>query len=154
VITDYDVTVNFSDFKTYRFYEDAGNGLSDLDVKRVLSTINSAMKQRAFQEAENPDFYINVISKISESRNNNSIGIGFGNGGFGISGGVPIIAKKIHEEFIIEFVNSKTNQIIWEGIVNSELKEKRRPEEKELHFTEIIDKILSKYPPKKNSSKN
>ncbi len=94
-----------------------------------------------------------MISKISENLNNNTIGIGIGsggnNGGFGISGGIPIGGKKLNEELIIEFVNSKTDKVIWEGILNSKIKEKRKPEEKELHFQEVIKKILEKYPPKK-----
>jgi hypothetical protein len=154
VMTDFDNTINFSEFKTFSFYEDVGQGLNELDVNRVISTMKLEMKQRTFQEVENPDFFINVTSKISENRNSNSIGIGLGNGGFGLSGGIPIGGKKLNEEFVIEFVNSKTDQVIWEGILNSKIKEKRTPEQKELHFNEIIKKILAAYPPKKNSSKN
>ena len=151
VLTDYDDEINFNDFKTYRFYEDLGKGLNELDIKRVTTIMNTELKELGFNEVEAPDFYINVISKLSEAQNNNTIGIGIGsggrNGGFGISGGIPIGGKKLNEEFIVEFVNSKTNEIIWEGILNSTVKEKRKPEEKELHFKEIIKKILEKYPP-------
>lgn len=150
-MTDYDNAINFSDFKTYSFYEDVGGGLNELDVKRVIFAINFELKQRGFQETENPDFYINVTSKTSESSNNNSIGIGVGGGGrnsgFGISGGIPIGAKKLNEELVIEFVNAKTNQIIWEGALNSKIKENRNPEEKELQYTEVVKKILNYYPP-------
>lgn len=110
------------------------------------------MTLKPLEEAENPDLFINVISKISEAQNNNTIGIGIGsggnNGGFGISGGIPIGGKKLNQELIIEFVNAKTNEIVWEGILNSKIKEERKPEEKELHFQEVIQKILEKYPPK------
>ena len=74
--------------------------------------------------------------------------------GFGLSGGIPIGGKKLNEEFVIEFVNAKTDQVIWEGILNSTIKEKRTPEQKELHFNEIIKKILDTYSPNNNSSKN
>ncbi|SDR72733.1 protein of unknown function [Polaribacter sp. KT25b] len=151
VMTDYDNAINFSDFKTYSFYEDVGGGLNELDVKRVIFAINFELNQRGFKETESPDFYINVTSKTSESSNNNSIGIGVGGGGrnsgFGISGGIPIGAKKLNEELVIEFVNAKTNQIIWEGALNSKIKENRNPEEKELQYTEVVKKILNHYPP-------
>lgn len=156
VITDYDSQINFDDFKTYSFFEDAGKGLNELDVKRVTESIKYELDLKGLQEVENPDFYINVISNISEVQNNNTIGIGIGgggnNGGFGISGGIPIGGKKLNEELIIEFVNAKTNSIIWEGILNSTIKEKRSPEEKVLHFKNIIPKILAKYPPEINSN--
>jgi hypothetical protein len=155
VMTDYDDAINFSDFKTYNFYEDVGTGLHELDVKRVIAAINLELKQRGFQEVENPDFYINVTTKTSLSRNNNLIGIGLGSGGrnsgIGISGGIPIGAKKINEEFVIEFVNAKTNQIIWEGALNTEISENRNPEEKELHYNEVVKKILVHYPPNKEN---
>jgi hypothetical protein len=154
VMTDFDSAINFSDFKTFGFYEDVGQGLNELDVNRVISRLKLEMKQRTFQEVENPDFFINVTSKISENPNKNLIGIGLGNGGFGLSGGIPIGGKKLNEEFVIEFVNAKTDQVIWEGILNSTIKEKRTPEQKELHFNEIIKKILDSYSPKNNSSKN
>lgn len=148
VMTDFDNAINFSDFKTYGYYEDVGKGLNELDIKRVISALNLEMEQNGFADLDNPDFFINITSKISESRNRNSIGIGLGNGGFGLSGGIPIGGKKLNEEFVIEFVNSKTNQVIWEGILNSKIKEKRTPEEKEAHFQKVITKILEKYPPK------
>ena len=154
VMTDFDNAINFSDFKTFSFYEDIGQGLNELDVNRVISALKLEMKQRTFQEVENPDFFINITSKISENQNRNSIGVGLGNGGFGLSGGIPIGGKKLNEEFVIEFVNAKTDQVIWEGILNSKIKEKRTPEQKELHFNEIIKKILDTYSPKNNSSKN
>ena len=75
VITDYDAAINFNDFKTYRFYEDLGKGLNELDVKRVTTIMNTELKQLGFNEVETPDFYINVISKLSEAQNNNTIGI-------------------------------------------------------------------------------
>lgn len=151
VITDYIADINFSEFTTYHFYDDVGKGLNELDVKRVTKAIDFEMNQKGFTKSETPDFLINVIVHFSEAPNN-TIGIGIGNvgnnGGFGISGGIPLGSKKLNEEFIIEFVNSKTNSIIWEAVLNSKIKEKRVPEEKELHFKEIIPKILKKYPPK------
>lgn len=153
VIADYDSKIDFNNFKTYHFFEDIGKGLNDFDVKRVLSILNLELQQKGLAQNDNPDFYINVIANYSEAQNSNSIGIGIGsgnrNGGFGISGGIPIGSKKLNEEFIIEFVNAKTNEIIWEGILNSTIKEKREPEEKELHFKGVIGKILAQYPPKK-----
>lgn len=152
VITDYDDKANFSNFKTYAFYEDVGKGLNELDIKRVTSIMKTELNTLGIQESENPDFYINIIAKTTEAANNNTIGIGVGsggrNGGFGISGGIPIGGKKLNEEFIVEFVNSENDTLFWEAVLNSTIKEKRKPEEKELHFQEIIKKILDTYPPK------
>ncbi|MGK0413717.1 MAG: hypothetical protein ACJA1B_001925 [Polaribacter sp.] len=152
VMIDYDAEIDFSNFKSYAFYEDVGKGLNELDVKRVLTVMNAELQQLGFLQSDNPDFFINMKSKISEAQNNNTIGIGIGNGGinggFGVSGGIPIGGKKLNEEFRIEFVNAQNNILFWEAILNSKIKEKRKPEEKELHFKAIISKILENYPPK------
>lgn len=152
VLVDYDDEINFSDFRNYTFYDDIAKNVNDLDKKRIKKAISVELNQKGFNESNTPDFYINVISKLSENQQNNTIGIGVGsggvNGGFGISGGIPIGGKKLSEEFIIEFVNAKTDKIFWEGVLHSTVKEKRKPEEKQLHFQEIIKKILANYPPK------
>ena len=148
VMTDYDAEIVFSDFKTYAFFKDVGKGLNDFDIKRVITVLNFELENKEFKEVGNPDFYINFSSKMSEAQNKNTIGIGIGNGGFGISGGIPIGVKKLNEEFIIEFVNAETNEVIWEGVLNSIVKEQRKPEEKGTHFKEIIKKIFDNYPPK------
>ena len=149
VMTDYDTGINFSQFKTYAFFDDIGKELNELDLKRVVSSINLEMKKSGFTKVEKPDFYINVISKLSDIQNNNTLGIGVGssgrNGGFGISGGIPIGNKKLNEVFTIEFVNAKTDTLIWEGVLVSKIKKNRKPEEKELHFKEIIKEILASY---------
>lgn len=156
VMIDYDENVNFSNFKTYQFYEDVGEGLNDLDIKRVTNAITFELKKREIQESENPDFYINVVTKTTEVQNNNTIGIGIGNvgrnGGIGISGGIPIGGKKLNEEFSIEFVNAKSNSLFWQGTINSKINEKRKPEEKEKHYKTIVSKILEKYLIKQKSS--
>ncbi|WP_397447393.1 DUF4136 domain-containing protein [Polaribacter sp. R77954] len=151
VITDYDANINFKAFTTYNFYSDIGKGLHELDVKRIVKSLNVELQQKEFSMDENPDFYIHIISKISDVKNYNTVGIGIGsgtnNGGFGISGGIPIGVKKRNEEFNIEFVNAQTNEVFWLGMLNSTVKENRKPQEKEHHFQEIIKKILEKYPP-------
>ncbi len=151
VIIDYDTKINFTQFTTYNFYSDIGKGLNEFDAKRVVKWLNFELQEKGFSETENPDFYINVIAEFSKAQNN-TIGIGIGsgtnNGGFNISGGIPIGGEKLQEKFSIEFVNAKTNEIIWVGVLNSVVKENRKPEIKEAHFQEIIKKILEKYPPK------
>jgi len=93
--------------------------------------MNSELKNLGFIESKNTKFFINNISKITELNNNNTMAIGAVsaeiNGGFGISDGILIVGKKLNEEFIVEFVNSKNDTLFWEAILNSKIKEKREP---------------------------
>ncbi|WP_299670673.1 DUF4136 domain-containing protein [uncultured Polaribacter sp.] len=152
VITDYDAKEDFSKFKTFDFYEDNGENLNELDVNRISDIIFNKLIETGFLQNSAPDFFIFFDTNTAEAQNNNSIGIGVGsggrNGGIGISGGIPIGGKKLNEELIIKFIEAKTNDLFWEGSLNSVIKEKRTPEQKELHLKEVVQKILKEFPPK------
>ncbi|TMM29514.1 DUF4136 domain-containing protein [Polaribacter aestuariivivens] len=152
VIYDYDDKIDFSQFKTFHFFEDVGNGLNEFDVKRATAILENELSKLDLTKVEKPDFFINIKAVITEVQNNNTIGIGIGsggrNGGFGISGGIPIGGKKLNEKIIIEFVNAKNNELFWEGSLVTTIKEKRKPAERELYLKDVIQKILAKYPPK------
>ncbi|WP_428740894.1 DUF4136 domain-containing protein [Tenacibaculum sp.] len=156
VVYDYDSQANFSSYKTFNFFEDAGKGLNELDVKRVTNELTTSLEAKGMQLAENPDIYINILSSERPSINRNTIGLGIGSGGrnvgFGISGGIPIESRKINQQLTIDFVESKNNQLIWQGIANSEIKEKTSPEERKVYYQKLIQKIVSNYPPKKASN--
>ncbi|QVY65339.1 DUF4136 domain-containing protein [Polaribacter sp. Q13] len=150
VITDYDDNTNFKQYKTYAFFDDIGAGLNEFDVNRSADAIFSEMESLGFKETETPDFYINLKAKTTEAKVTNTIAIGLGsggrNGGLGVSGGIPIGGKKLDEEITLEFVDAKTNELFWEGILTSTIKEKRNPAKRILYFKEIVHKILQSYP--------
>ncbi|MGB0879429.1 MAG: DUF4136 domain-containing protein [Polaribacter sp.] len=153
VITDYDIETDFSKFTTFEFYEDNGDSLNELDVKRITSAIQQQLEIVGFEKEIEPHFFIYFDAKTSEKQNNNTIGIGIGgggrNGGIGISGGIPIGSKKLNEEINIKFIEATSNELFWEGSLISTIKTKRTPKERTLYLQEVIKKIISKYPPNK-----
>ena len=153
VITDYDSKTDFSKFKTFEFYEDNGDHLNELDVKRITSAIRKELEILGFKKEVEPDFFIYFDTNTSENQNNNTIGIGIGsggrNGGIGISRGISIGGKKVNEEISIRFIEATSNELFWKGSLTSTIKEKRTPRERILYLQEVIRKIISKYPPSK-----
>ena len=153
VVYDYDTKTNFSKFKSYSFFEDAGEGFNEFDKKRIEEAIQQELKVKNLQRNDSiPDFYINYLGKQTESNERNTIGVGIGGGGnvgFGISGGIPIGGKKINQELTIDFVEGQNNTLFWQGIANKNIKEKTSPEERKIFFGSVVKKIISGYPPKK-----
>ncbi len=152
VVYDYDVKTNFVEYKTYAFFEDAGDGLNELDVKRFARAIEHELDSLGLQKSSTPDFFINFISEKRELPKNNNVGIGVGGGrnvGIGISTGISFGGNKINERITIEFVSFANNQLFWEGLLNAKVREKIKPEEREQLVNELVKKILSKYPPSK-----
>jgi hypothetical protein len=152
IVYDYDNQTDFEKFKTFDFYEDVGAGMNEIDAKRAKGIIEEELKAKGFKKSGNPDFLINFTSQKTALEDNNAVGVGIGGGrnvGIGISGGITIGAKKVNEEFIVEFVNTQDNQLFWQGISNKKIKEKITPEERVLYLQAILKKTFEQYPPKK-----
>lgn len=153
VVTDYDDNTNFAPYKTYAFFDDIGVGLNQFDINRAADAIFLEMETLGFKEVENPDFYINFKAKLSSPKITNTIAIGLGsggrNGGLNVAGGIPIGGKKVDEALTLEFVDAKTNELFWQGVLISTIKEKRKPAERVKYFKKVISKILEAYPLKK-----
>lgn len=153
VVFDYDNSINFNNYKTFDFFEDAGEGLSELDVKRIKSELTEQLLVKGISQKENPDFYINFLANTKEETSRNSIGIGLGSGGsnvgFGVSGGIPIERNKLVQELTVNFVKNENNDLIWQSIAKGVLKEQTTPEERDDYYKKIITEVIKGYPPKK-----
>ena len=152
VTYDYDAKTDFTKFKTYSFFEDVGEGLNEIDAKRFVASIENYLDSLGLKKVEKPDFYINVVSEKAELPKNNNVGIGVGGGGrnsgISISTGILFGGNKIREKITIDFVESSNNKLFWQGILNAKVREKIKPEDREILVDQIIIKILNKYPPK------
>ena len=150
---DYDEATNFSKFTSYNFYPSIASGLNDLDDKRIRRTTDSLLQQRGFVKAENPQLYINFFATENVSNSRNTVGIGIGGGGrnvgVGVSGGIPIGGRVINQQLTMDFIDVAKDDLVWQGVADSEYKEKASPQQKEAHYVSVVGKILKKYPPKK-----
>lgn len=152
VVTDYNEGTDFTKYKSFDFYEDNGGNLNEFDVKRTTDAIYHHLINSAYSQSKTPDFFIYFNTKIAENVSRNTIGIGVGsggrNGGFGISGGIPIGGKKVSEKLIIKFVDAKINLLFWEGSFIDVVKQNRKPEERKKQLEKVVLKILNEFPSK------
>ena len=68
VASDYDQSVNFSQYKTYAYYKpDIDKAeISDLDKKRILRAIETEMNAKGFTKSENPAVLVSIFTKAKE----------------------------------------------------------------------------------------
>jgi len=153
VVVDYNSETDFAEFTAYQFFDEIDSGLNQLDNKRIMRAIDSSLLKRGFIRTDDCRFHINFFAneRISDSRNTLGIGVGGGGGnvGVGVSGGIPIGGQVINQQLTIDIVDTSVGQeLVWQAIVDGELKEKATPEQKEAYYFSVIDKALSKFPPK------
>lgn len=149
---DYDSQTDFSKYKTYNYFTDMESGLSELDLKRLISALDKEMVLKGYTLAEDADFYIDIQSQEVTFNNGNNVGVGVGGTGRNVGGGVsigfPINSNKRNREIVIDFVDKDRTKLFWQAVSESSFNPKAKPEKREADFAVLVAKILSKYPPK------
>ncbi|MFT4668441.1 MAG: hypothetical protein ACI9HJ_000005 [Ulvibacter sp.] len=150
---DYDSEKDFSEYTSYEFYNDIDSGLNQLDDKRIMAAIDTSFQNRGFLKTDYCRFHVNFYATEYVSASRNTIGLGVGGGGgnvgVGISGGIPIGGNVINQKLTIDIIDASLEQsLVWQVIIEGELKEKATPEQKEAYYFSEIDKALKKFPPK------
>ena len=153
VTVDYDKQMDFSKYNSYSFYPSIESGLSKLDDARIIQITDSLLQQRGFVNSETPQLYINFYARESVTNSRNTIGIGIGSGGgnvgVGVSGGIPIGGRTVNQQLTMDFIDAEKDNLVWQAVVEGEMKERATPQQKEAYYLSVIQKILNKYPPVK-----
>lgn len=150
---DYEKGTDFTQYKTYNYFSSTQTGLSELDTKRLLNALDLGLKNKGLALSGTPDFYIDIRSNEFRLDQRNTVGVGVGgtgrNIGGGISVGIPIGQNNIERQITIDFVDEKRNGLFWQAITEASFNPNAQPERKESQIKVLVEKVLSKYPPKK-----
>lgn len=152
ILYDYDNQADFNQYKTFKFYNDVLLNINEIEANRILIQLEKSMIGKGLEISDHPAIYVDVkLNQFKAPRN--SVGIGFGNygrhSGISIGGQVPINSNTLTKQFTIDFVDAKTDKLIWQGIYEGDFQTNIGIIEKEQHLAEAFQKLLSKYPPKK-----
>ncbi|EIA08836.1 DUF4136 domain-containing protein [Flavobacterium frigoris] len=153
VNSDYDKSVNFSQYKTYAFHKRGIDRveISGLDKKRILNAIDMELSKKGMTKSENPDLLINIFTKERERIDVDQYNAGWGYGwGYGwnpyLWGGRTYVSTYVEGTLYIDLIDAKKKELVWEGEGVGYLTENR--ERKESQINEFVAKILAQFPPK------
>lgn len=153
VTYDYDKGTDFSNYKTYNYYSNMEPGLSELDTKRLLDALDLKLKTKGFVLSDTPDFFIDIKSSEFQGAQRETVGVGIGGGGRNVGGGIsiglPIGQANVNRQITIDFVDENKKQLFWQAVSESSFNPKENPEKREAKLNAIVEKVLTKYPPKK-----
>ncbi|XLS30172.1 DUF4136 domain-containing protein [Flavobacteriaceae bacterium M23B6Z8] len=150
---DYDKSINFNQFKTYNYYPDMDTGMNQLDDKRLIRQIDSILATKGFTQTDTPELLINIKTARFESGSPFTVGLGVGSvgrrGGVGVSGGVPVGGASLNEEILFDMIDTKRNELIWQGRSEKRVSDATTPLAREKYFSEVVGKVFEKFPPQK-----
>ncbi|WP_420604234.1 DUF4136 domain-containing protein [Flagellimonas sp.] len=150
---DYDKATNFANYTSYNYFSDINSGLSELDEKRLVRVLDSTLQAKGYLLAEEPDFFINILSNEYRSAPNNSVGVGIGgtgrNVGGGVSVGLPLGNSGIQRQIQFDFVDAQKDALFWQATSESGYRENASPSVREERLRAVVKKVFSKFPPEK-----
>ncbi|AWA31326.1 DUF4136 domain-containing protein [Flavobacterium magnum] len=153
VASDYDKTVDYSQFKTFAFHKQGVDKveISDLDKKRILHAIEDEMTKKGLTKSENPDLVVNIFTKARQEVNVNQFYSGWGYGwGWGWNPwgfNNTYVSTKTEGTLFIDLIDAKKKELVWQGEGSGYLT--KNADAKDARIKEFVTKILGQYPPAK-----
>jgi hypothetical protein len=150
---DFDKTVDFSQYKTFKFTDEALNyQMQELNRKRIIEAIKGQLMARGITEAEDADvlvnFHINAQQEQRQTANTNYYGAA-GRYSYRWGGGFSTttidVESYIAGTVFIDLIDANSNELVWQGRGEGTYQEDISPEKR---INKGVAKIFKNYPPK------
>lgn len=156
VTYDYDVTTSYGRYKTFDYYtsKKGTGGTTSLMDKRVRAAVEKELQAKGFimETKADPDFLVTYYPIVHERRYRTTTHIGWGWGYRPIYGRIGTSTSQVHHyqegTIVIEIVDFKSNQMIWQGAAAGALTGLDNPEDADEVVPRAVRDILSKFPPR------
>lgn len=164
VKSDYDKNANFSEYETYTFggwVKDSDKILTDFDKKRITDALSNEFSSRGMSYVESGGDAVITLFIVVNQKTSTTAYTNF-NGGMGYYGrrgwgmgyrGMGLSATTTYNQndylegtFVVDMYDSKSKELIWQGIITSVVKE--NPEKKEKSIPKKVKKLMKKFPVK------
>ena len=160
---DYDAKTDCSAYKTFDWYassrlgKDQGQKVDDpIMDRRVSAAVEQELAARGFRRetGADPDFLVVYYPVYRELKYRTGEHIGIGSWGFhpfgiGISTGLSQEHRYKEGTLVLEIVDFKANQRVWQASAEGALTDLRTPEQADRQVARAVRKLLERFPPKK-----
>jgi hypothetical protein len=154
---DYDVTASYGRYKTFDYYtsKKGTGGTTSLMDKRVRAAVEKELQAKGFvmETKADPDFLVTYYPVVHERKYHTTTHVGWGWGYrpfYGARVGTSMSEVHSYQEgtIVIEIVDFKSNQMIWQGAAAGALTGLNNPEDADEVVPKAVRDILAKFPPK------
>lgn len=163
VIVDYDKSVNFAAIRSYTLLPKSARSTEDTRLdsplvdKRIITAIERNLQAKGISKQQasadiQVKYRVDVKQEIVSDDSGVSMmfGIGGNRSALGLGYSVPSADVKSHDLGVltIDFISSKSEQLVWRGTSSRRLYDAGTPEDSEKLINSIVKEILDTYPPK------
>lgn len=148
---DFEQGVDWSAYGTYNFFPDLQTGLSELDTRRLMDAVDSVLREKGYQQSEEPDLMLNIFSETYRDGSRSTVGVGLGGTGRhmggGVSVGIPVSGDALHRAITFDLVDQASSSLLWQAVCTDRIQEDAVPEQREERFRQIAARVFAKFPP-------
>ncbi len=152
VYSDFDQSVDFSEYKTYAFFKPQIDQveISDLDKRSILRAIDSELTEKGLSKSETTDLLIGFTTQAKEKiyiNNFNSWGWGWG-WGFNPWFWGPnnnTVSTRTEGTLYINIIDGVSKQLIWQGKGYGGIQENMKNRDERIAL--FVQEIIQNFPP-------
>jgi len=160
--SDYDHTVDFSQYKTYNFFSPLGienPNYSSIYGSIFRDAIGKEMESRGYTKSDNPDLLINVSGRLQDKTKVTTTSdpymsggyYGYRRGAYGAWGGYGYgttthVSNYTEGTVNVDMVDRALKRMVWEGVAVGRVKEKRTNDETRQNIYSGIQDMFAGYP--------
>ncbi len=153
---DYDVTASFGRYRTFDYYttKKGTGGTTSLMDKRVRAAVEKELQAKGFamETRSDPDFLVTYYPVVKDRKVRTTTRVGVGWGYRPVYGRVGTTTSQVKHykegTIVIEIVDFKSNQMIWQGAAVGALTGLASPDDADEVVPKAVRDILAKFPPR------
>ena len=158
--SDYDPTADFSQYKTYSFFADAGpeqTNYQSFFSQYMVTAITREMESRGYTKSNDPDLLVNFNAILQEKTKVTTTPSTMGGGYYGYRGGhydpwggygygsETQVSQYTEGTFNIDLVDARHKKLVWEAVGTGKISQKLLEELEERVYAGV-PKFFAKYP--------
>jgi hypothetical protein len=151
---DYDKNADFKKYKSYNFAQSVNHSrLKSVSKELIVSAVTREMDARGYRKSNSLaiDIWIDLFiafdkTVMTTETNDQIVGMRPYRYGGGFSNSFKEQHTYVEGTLVVDMIDGKTNEIVWEGRAITSIKDEQPEASKEKLINEIIAKIFTKYP--------
>ena len=159
--TDYDQTIDFSQYRTYGFFNPMGienPNYSSIYGAIFRDAIGKEMESRGYVQSDNPDLMINVSGRLEDKTRVTTVSdpyvggyYGYRRGYYGAWGGYGYgtsthVSQYTEGTINVDIVDRQLKRMVWEGVAVGRVNEKKSNDERRESIYSGIRDMFAAYP--------